>query len=147
MDQITPNPKPELPRPQADVKLMGVNMESNNARPLDSLNVASQAERLSSANNAVSQVAQSDSQTVVMPTGPMATQDPPVLGTANSSSSSLIADDVDVIEKVWVQKAKTIVNETRDNPHDQSAQLSNMKRDYIKKRFNKDVKPSNDQSA
>jgi hypothetical protein len=147
MDQITPNLKPELPRPQVDIKPAGVNLESNNVRSIDSLNVVPQAERLSSADSAVSQVVQDDSQTVVIPTGPTTAQDPPISDLASSSSSSLIADDVDVIEKVWVQKAKTIVNETKDNPHDQSAQLSNIKRDYIKKRFNKDTKPSNDQSV
>jgi hypothetical protein len=62
---------------------------------------------------------------------------------SDQSSSNLIADDVDVIEKIWVQKAKTIVDETRDDPHKQSTELSHMKRDYIKKRFNKDIKLPN----
>jgi hypothetical protein len=148
MDQITPNSAPELPKPQIEAGSADVNAESNNESSLDSLNVTSQAERLSSANSAVSQVVQDDdSQTVVIPAGPMAVQDPPASDPASLSSSSLMADDVDVIEKVWVQKAKTIVSETKDNPHDQSVQLSNIKRDYIKKRFNKDIKPPSNQPA
>jgi hypothetical protein len=145
MDQITPNLRPELPKPQLDTRPMDVGVESSDTDSLDSLSTVSQIERLSSANSAVSQVVQEDSQVTAVPADPITTSNFPTSDLTSSSSSSLIADDVDVIEKVWVQKAKTIVNDTKDNPHDQSAQLSNMKIDYIKKRFNKDIKPSGDQ--
>lgn len=50
-----------------------------------------------------------------------------------------IADDVDLIEKVWVEKAKEIVDKTRDNPYLQNKALGQYKAGYIKKRYNKDI--------
>lgn len=50
------------------------------------------------------------------------------------------AEDVDLIEKEWVEKAKQIVHRTQGDPYAQSQQLSQMKADYIKKRYNREVK-------
>jgi len=69
-------------------------------------------------------------------------------GVASSSSvssttnSPMIADDVDLIEKEWVEKAKEIVNKTKDNPYLQNKAISEIKTDYIKKRYNKDLSKS-----
>lgn len=51
-----------------------------------------------------------------------------------------VADDADLIEKEWVEKAKQILAETHDNPYVMSQQLTAMKTDYLKKRYGKDVK-------
>ncbi|HUA13502.1 MAG TPA: hypothetical protein VL989_03310 [Candidatus Sulfotelmatobacter sp.] len=51
-----------------------------------------------------------------------------------------IAQDKDLIDKEWVDKAKAIVNKNRDNPHKQSEELTLLKADYMKKRFNKTIK-------
>ncbi len=51
-----------------------------------------------------------------------------------------IADDVDLIEKEWVEKAKHIVAITIGDPYQQNKQLSKVKADYIKKRYNKIIK-------
>lgn len=50
------------------------------------------------------------------------------------------ANDIDLIEKEWVLKAKQIVQHTYDDPYTQQAEISKMKADYMKKRYNKDVK-------
>ncbi len=60
--------------------------------------------------------------------------------TAVSNGNPQIADDIDVIEKEWVQKAKKIVDETREDPKRQKDMLSEFKADYMKKRYNKDIK-------
>jgi len=57
-----------------------------------------------------------------------------------SSDASIIADDVDLIEKEWVDKAKAIVNNTVGDPHSQNEQITKMKVDYMKKRYGRDVK-------
>ncbi len=62
--------------------------------------------------------------------------------TGLSANAPSIADDVDLIEKEWVEKAKEIVEKTRDNPYLQNKAISEMKADYIKKRYNKDVSKS-----
>ena len=61
-------------------------------------------------------------------------------GAAASNDNPQIADDIDVIEKEWVQKAKKIVDETREDPRKQKDMLSEFKADYMKKRYNKDIK-------
>lgn len=76
--------------------------------------------------------------------GVSAAPEPPVQASAAPSpavagSSPMIADDVDLIEKEWVEKAKEIVEKTKDNPYLQNKAMSEFKADYIKKRYNKDL--------
>lgn len=52
----------------------------------------------------------------------------------------IIADDSDLIEKEWVLKAKEIVARTRHDPYQQNKEVERMKADYMKKRYNKDVR-------
>jgi hypothetical protein len=47
--------------------------------------------------------------------------------------------NVDVIEKEWVEKAKSIVAKTKDDPREQAVELTGMKREYIEKRFGKSL--------
>ena len=55
-------------------------------------------------------------------------------------SSMMTAEDSDLIEKQWVQKAKAIVAKTQDDPYLQKKEMSKVKADYIQKRFKKIVK-------
>jgi hypothetical protein len=50
------------------------------------------------------------------------------------------ADDTDLIEKEWVIKAKQIVEQTRDDPYRQNNEMHKIKAEYIKKRYNKEIK-------
>lgn len=59
---------------------------------------------------------------------------------APASSHTLSAADVDLIEKEWVQKAKAIVAATQGDPFLQNKEINKIKADYIKKRYNKDIK-------
>lgn len=51
-----------------------------------------------------------------------------------------VAEDKDDIEKEWVNKAKKIVEQTKTDPFLQERAVSRLQADYMKKRFNKDVK-------
>jgi len=55
-----------------------------------------------------------------------------------------LADDVDVIEKEWVDKAKEIVGQTKEDPRKQNHNVSLLKADYMKKRYGKDIKIPDD---
>lgn len=55
-------------------------------------------------------------------------------------SSVIPAEDGDLIEKQWVQRAKAIVSKTQDDPYSQKKEMSKVKADYIHKRFKKVVK-------
>lgn len=53
-----------------------------------------------------------------------------------------VAGDIDLIEKAWVQKAKDIVMRTQGDPYSQNKQINRMKVEYIKKRYDKDIRSS-----
>lgn len=59
-----------------------------------------------------------------------------------AGSTPAIADDADLIEQEWVDKAKEIVARTKDDPYQQNKEISRVKADYLKKRYNKDLKIS-----
>jgi hypothetical protein len=62
--------------------------------------------------------------------------------TSQLANPQTARDDTDLIEKEWVNRAKAIVEQTRDDPHLQSDELSVFKADYMKKRYNRNVKLS-----
>lgn len=51
-----------------------------------------------------------------------------------------VADDKDVIEPEWVNKAKAIAARNRSDPYKQSEELTVFKADYMQKRYNKSIK-------
>lgn len=57
-----------------------------------------------------------------------------------ASAMPQIADDTDLIEKEWVEKAKEIVFQTSQDPHLQNKEMNKVKVEYLKKRYNKDLK-------
>lgn len=64
------------------------------------------------------------------------------LPTSSATIVPDVADDGDLIEKEWVNKAKQIVEKTRDDPYMQSKEMTLFKADYMKKRYNKSIKLS-----
>lgn len=71
------------------------------------------------------------------PTKPAPVADEPI---GQATTGPAIADDVDVIEKEWVDKAKTIVNTHKHDPYNQEKEASKLQADYLKKRYGKDIK-------
>jgi len=61
-----------------------------------------------------------------------------------SDNNPAVAADEEVIEKEWVDKAKKIITETKDDPHKQEQEVSKLQADYLKKRYGKDIKVTND---
>jgi hypothetical protein len=59
---------------------------------------------------------------------------------AAAVDDTMQADDGDLIEKAWIDKAKAIVSQTKADPHKQNAEINKVKKDYIQKRYNKNVK-------
>lgn len=54
-----------------------------------------------------------------------------------------IAADDDLIEKEWVDKAKKIISETRDDPYRREQEVSRLQADYLRKRYGKELGVSN----
>ena len=57
-----------------------------------------------------------------------------------SQDNPLAADDVDVIEKEWVDRAKKIIQQTKNDPYQQEHEVSRLQADYLEKRFGVQVK-------
>jgi hypothetical protein len=64
----------------------------------------------------------------------------PVINPINPSLGFQVADDKDIIEPEWVNKAKAIVAQSGDDPYRQSEELTIFKADYMQKRYNKTIK-------
>lgn len=73
------------------------------------------------------------------PITPMQQFAPPMYQ-ATSLSTPAVAEDIDLIEKAWVEKAKAIVRSTHGDPFSQNKELNKVKAEYIKKRYDKDIK-------
>lgn len=59
--------------------------------------------------------------------------------TATTVDAPLVAGDDDLIEKEWVDKAKKIVAETKNDPYMQEERVSKLQVDYLKKRFGREL--------
>ena len=57
----------------------------------------------------------------------------------------VVASDDDLIEKEWVEKAKNLINQTKNDPYEQEKAVSLLQAHYLQKRYNKTIKlPSDD---
>ena len=50
-----------------------------------------------------------------------------------------VAGDDDLIEKEWVDKAKKIIAETKDDPYRREREVSRLQADYLQKRYSKTI--------
>lgn len=82
------------------------------------------------------------------PSGSVPISEPVGGATSQFSDNSISvepADDADTpFDEEWVSKAREIVEQTRTDPYMQSKDLSKLKAEYIKARYNKDVKIGTD---
>ncbi len=144
MDQMLPTPGSELPKPER-IQTTPESSEYSLSQPEVAVSMPeTSGERMSQAASAVAQAT----------AGPVATPASTVMATPATdtglgaqTANPVIADDADVIEKEWVEKAKYIVAKTKDNPHEQSAELTSFKHDYIKKRYGRELQLPDDRAA
>ena len=131
MDLPAPRPAQEVPNnpDQQPVLQQGseVNPEFLPKVAQDNPNPGAQAQAASQAQMAAGAAA--------TPVAPQQTTAAP----AHALTNPDLAEDVDLIEKEWVEKAKAIVSHTKEDPRRQNTELNRMKADYIKKRYNKDI--------
>lgn len=139
MDPTNYQPQADLPRPHGmeAPEASQINTQHNAQRSAEVESVA--AELPLSPSSAP--LGQGTSAPSSMPY-PIAPTGQPAAGQASLPSlptAALPAEDRDLIEKEWVDRAKAVVNHTRHDPREQSQQVNAVKADYLKKRYNKDV--------
>ena len=67
---------------------------------------------------------------------PAAVQDEPV---AAAPAFPAAAADDDLIEKEWVDKAKQIIEQTRDDPFRREQEVSKLQAEYLRKRYGREL--------
>jgi hypothetical protein len=85
--------------------------------------------------------AQAEVRQVAMPAFPA-----PVLAQSDDATSAPVTDDTpttagddDLIEKEWVDKAKKILAETRDDPYRREQEVGKLQIEYIRKRYGREI--------
>lgn len=68
------------------------------------------------------------------------TMQPAAVPATAAQSTPLVAADVDVIEPEWVKKAEEAVAKNRQDPRAEEKAVDDLQRDYLKQRYNLDVK-------
>jgi len=130
MNPDTSNPSFELPTPQPQNGELAPAVESVVPRP--EINAAPPAPGPSQPASVPSVPIQPPVSTSIPLT--------PAAINPGSSNTPVVAEDNDLIEKEWVVKAKQIVAATKEDPHIQNKEINRFKADYLKKRYNKDIK-------
>lgn len=91
--------------------------------------------------------AQAEAAQIAMPSLPT-----PVLPAQPSTQSVVTDDDIpsvaaddDLIEKEWVDKAKKILAETKDDPYRREREISKLQIEYIRRRYGREIGDSGDE--
>lgn len=58
----------------------------------------------------------------------------------SSAAVPITAGDGDLIEKEWVEAAKRIIEDNKQDPYMQSRALTALREDYMRKRYGKEIK-------
>ena len=72
------------------------------------------------------------------------TSDNSVIPQPTPDDATLIANDDDLIEKEWVDKAKKIIAETRDDPYRREVEISKLQIEYIRRRYGREIGKAED---
>ena len=58
---------------------------------------------------------------------------------AQDDDLPVVANDDDLIEKEWVDKAKKIIMQTKDDPYRREQEVSRLQADYLRKRYGREL--------
>ena len=89
---------------------------------------------------------QAEAAQVVMPAlpAPVLQAPQPMQANASDDDMPIVANDDDLIEKEWVDKAKKILGETRDDPYKREQEISKLQIEYIRRRYGREIGSSGD---
>jgi hypothetical protein len=83
------------------------------------------------------------SPTVIVPNTqvalPTLSQSPVGISSLPTDDNPVVANDDDLIEKEWVDKAKKIIVETKDDPYRREKEIGKLQVDYLRKRYGKEL--------
>lgn len=134
--EINNEPNLNLPQPVQESGMGEFNLPGQNGEPVANNNLPQSNPTNAPLNNQNAQQNFYVNQVAV----------PQSTGNGVSNTTNIVvpdtADDNDLIEKEWVLKAKKIVESNREDPYNQSKQMTAYRADYLRKRYNKIIKTS-----
>jgi hypothetical protein len=137
MDKHSPDilPAVELPKPETVSEQANMQHES----PAQNVSEKSASQAIETGVSSSNISAFSQPPLPVPPGSPSDTTQAAAVQLGSAATAQLMADDADLIEKEWVEKAKEIIERTKNDPHAQNEEMTKVKADYLKKRYNKDI--------
>lgn len=96
------------------------------------------AERREQVAEAAAAAADTSGLPTVLP-APVALPVAPIVDDSQISVTPLVAGDDDLIEKEWVDRAKKIVADTKEDPYKREEAVSELQKDYQKKRYGREL--------
>lgn len=135
--------KPELPAPQftpEQAPVSGPGQVSEYGQYL--ANPERAGERTPEREQNMKAVDKQSAPPMPMPVVPVPMPQPvPAQSTAQpvADDNPVIAGDDDLIEKEWVDKAKKIIADTKDDPYQREREVNRLQADYLRKRYGKEL--------
>lgn len=133
--------EPKQPAPNLGPELSpanyGQNLERAPSLPSPETSVEQNPERFERRSETVAPA------TVAIPTLP--TLPTPVVAPLPADDTAVVddmpiaANDDDLIEKEWVDKAKKIITQTKDDPYLREKEVEKLQADYLRKRYGKEL--------
>lgn len=142
MEPKNSSPEMNLPGPERapDVSPSAQSPESTPEIPLPSPEYgdSSTLERAAEQSNAAQAALSAQPIPITLPT-PVPVQDDATTQTTQDDDHPAVAADDDLIEKEWVDKAKQIISQTKDDPAEREKQVGRLQADYLRKRYGKEL--------
>lgn len=141
MNSSTPNSP--TPGPEWASSFESANQSSQEAphNPQDALEVREQTHETQASTGNDSDATQPIVLPQVAPTTVMGVS---ADDSAQAQGTPQIADDVDVIEIEWINRAKEIINRTSNDPHSQEQEIDKLHQAYLQKRYGRTLKSPDD---
>lgn len=80
-----------------------------------------------------------DPQAIAAPSPTFTSQMPPDPMQTVNDDVPIVANDDDLIEKEWVDKAKQIIADTREDPYRREQEISKLQVEYIRRRYGREI--------
>jgi hypothetical protein len=135
--------EPKLPAanngPERSLNGYGQNFEQVPLPPTPETGIESGAERIEQRSEAAPAAVNS------MPAlPPLQTVPAPVIAADDvtgviADDAPIAANDDDLIEKEWVDKAKKIIMQTKDDPYRREQEVNKLQADYLRKRYGREL--------
>ncbi len=134
--------EPKLPTPSRGPELPSVTPEMAGNFSTPETQIGASVERGEGKSEAVTQSSQSA--TPITPTLPLAVVTSPLTDDSavplQTNISPAAAKDNELIEREWVDKAKKVIIETKDDPYQREQRVSELQADYLWKRYGRQLK-------